>query len=254
MRPETYTTDDLHNYLKKNMIASMDELKRVLGTDVNKTVFRKLKKLSYRSSYSHRGKFYTTDSIADFDILGLWSYNDIYFSKYGTLLYTVKYLIENSEAGYSVRELDDILHVSTKEALLNIYKKEAIYREKFAGLYLYFSTKSTIRKHQIQIREKQQEALPSIIIFKENDKLSDKAKAAIILFFSILNEKQRRLYAGLESLKLGHGGDQKISELLGINAHTIAKGKKELLSDDITTDRIRNAGGGNKNIKKKFQK
>lgn len=254
MRPEKYTTDDLHNYLKKNMIASMEELKRVLGTDVNKTVFRKLKKLSYRSSYSHRGKFYTTDSIADFDMLGLWSYNDVYFSKYGTLLSTVKSLIENSEAGYSVRELDDILHVSTKEALLNIYKKDAIYREKFAGLYLYFSTKSTIRKHQIQIREKQQEVLPSIMIFNENDKLSDKVKAAIILFFSILNEKQRRLYAGLESLKLGHGGDQKISELLGLNAHTVAKGKRELLSDDITTDRIRNAGGGNKNIKKKFQK
>lgn len=254
MRPEKYTTNDLHNYLKKNMIASMDELKIVLGTDVNKTVFRKLKKLSYQSSYSHRGKYYTTDFIADFDTLGLWSYNNIYFSKHGTLLDTVKFLIENSEAGYPVRELDNILNVSTKEALLNIYKKEAIYREKIAGLYSYFSTKSTVRKLQIQNREKQQETLPSIIILKENDKLSDKVKAAIILFFSILNEKQRRLYAGLESLKLGHGGDQKISELLGINAHTIAKGKKELLSDDIITGRIRNAGGGNKKIKKKFPK
>lgn len=48
MRPEIYTTDDLHNYLKKKMIASMDELKRVLGTEVNKTVFRKLKKFSYQ--------------------------------------------------------------------------------------------------------------------------------------------------------------------------------------------------------------
>ena len=26
MRPEKYTANDLHNYLKKNMIASMDEL------------------------------------------------------------------------------------------------------------------------------------------------------------------------------------------------------------------------------------
>ena len=254
MRPEKYTTSDLHNYLENNMIASMEELKIVLGTDVNKTVFRKLKKLSYQSSYSHRGKYYTADAIADFNALGLWSYNNIYFSKYGTLLDTVKFFIENSEAGYSVRGLDNILHVSTKEALLNIYKKEAIYRKKIAGLYLYFSTKSTARKRQIQIREKQQEALPSIIIFKEQDKLSDKVKAAIILFFSILNENQRRLYAGLESLKLGYGGDQKISKLLGIDAHTIAKGKNELLSDDIVTGRIRNVGGGNKKIKKKFLK
>ena len=236
------------------MIASMDELKIVLGTDINKTIFRKLKKLSYRSSYSHRGKYYTTDDIADFNTLGLWSYNNIYFSKYGTLLDTVKFFIENSEAGYPVRELDNILHVSTKEALLNTYKKEAIHRKKIAGLYLYFSIKLTVRKRQIQIREKQQEALPSIIILKEHDKLSDKVKASIILFFSILNEKQRRLYAGLESLKLGYGGDQKISELFGIDAHTIAKGKKELLSDDIVTGRIRNVGGGSKQIKKKFRK
>ena len=252
MRPEKYTTNDLHNYLKKNMIASMDELKIVLGTDVNKTVFRKLKKLSYRSSYSHRGKYYTTDFIADFDTLGLWSYKNKYFSRHGTLLDTVKVLIENSKAGYPVRELNNILNVSTKEALLNIYKKKAISREKIAGIYSYFSAKSMVRKLQIQNREKQQETLPSIIILKENDKLSDKVKAAIILFFSILNEKQRRLYAGLESLKLGHGGDQKISELLGINAHTIAKGKKELLSDNIITDEIRHAGGGNKKTKKKF--
>ena len=251
MRPEKYTTDDLHNYLKKNKIASMDDLKIVLGTDVNKTVFRKLKNLSYRSSYSHRGKYYTTDAIADFDTLGLWSFNNIYFSQYGTLLDTVKFLIENSEAGYPVRELDEILNVSTKEALLNIYKKGAIYREKIAGVYSYFSAKPAVRKFQILNREGQQRALPSVVILKAHDKLSDKVKAAIILFFSILNEKQRRLYAGLESLKLGHGGDRKISELLGINAHTIAKGKKELLSDNIITDRIRSTGGGNKNTKKK---
>jgi len=252
MRPEKYTADDLHNYLKKNIIALMEDLKIVLGTDVNKTVFRKLKKLSYRSSYSHRGKYYTIDAIADFNALGLWSYKNIYFSKHGTLINTVKFLIENSQAGYSVCELNNILNVSTKEALLNIYKKKAISREKIAGVYSYFSTKSTVRKLQIQVREKKQKGFPSGIILKEHDKLSDKVKAAIIIFFSILNEKQRRLYAGLESLKLGHGGDQKISELLGINAHTIAKGKKELLSDNIITDRIRHAGGGNKKTKKKF--
>jgi len=254
MRPEKYTINDLHNYLKTNKIASMYELKRVLGTDINKTVFRKLKEISYRSSYSHRGKYYTTVDIADFNALGLWSYNNIYFSKHGTLIDTIKYFIENSEAGYSVRELDNILHVSTKEALLNIYKKEAIHRKKNTGLYFYFSTKPAVRRCQIHIRESQQEELPSIIILKENDKLSDKVKAAIILFFSILNEKQRRLYAGLESLKLGYGGDQKISELLGIDAHTIAKGRKELYSDGIDTSRIRNAGGGSKKTKKKFLK
>jgi hypothetical protein len=37
------------------------------------TVFRKLKELGYRTSYSHRGRFYTLDRIARFDRQGLWS-------------------------------------------------------------------------------------------------------------------------------------------------------------------------------------
>jgi hypothetical protein len=35
----------------------------------------------------------------------------------------------------------------------------------------------------------------------------DELKAAILLFYSLLDEQQRRLFAGLESIKLGQGGD-----------------------------------------------
>jgi len=44
-------------------------------------------------------------------------------------------------------------------------------------------------------------------------------KAAIILFYSLLDEQQRRLYAGLESMKLGHGGDSVLAEVLGLDPH-----------------------------------
>ena len=79
-------------------------------------------------------------------------------------------------------------------------------------------------------------------------------RAAIILFFSVLDEQQRRLYAGLESIKLGHGGDKKIAELLGIDAHTIAKGRQALLNQDVAVERIRKKGGGRTPIEKKRQK
>jgi hypothetical protein len=42
--------------------------------------------------------------------------------------------------------------------------------------------------------------------------LMNELKAALIIFLSTLNEKQRRLYAGFESLKVGHGGDKQIAE------------------------------------------
>ena len=80
---------------------------------------------------------------------------------------------------------------------------------------------------------------------------SDELKAAIILFFSLLDEQQRRLYAGLESYKLGHGGDIAISALLGVNAHTASRGRKELFGGDVNHQGIRSEGGGRKRIEKK---
>ncbi len=84
--------------------------------------------------------------------------------------------------------------------------------------------------------------------------VSDELKAAIVLFSSMLDEKQRRLYAGLESLKLGYGGDQRIAEFIGMDPHTVAKGRRELLEQDLVIDRVRKAGGGRKPLEKKRPK
>jgi hypothetical protein len=83
--------------------------------------------------------------------------------------------------------------------------------------------------------------------------LMNELKAALIIFFCTLNEKQRRLYAGYESLKIGHGGDKRISELLDLDQKTVAKGRQELLGGKVNVDNIRESGGGRKQTKKKFQ-
>ena len=44
---------------------------------------------------------------------------------------------------------------------------------------------------------------------------------------------------GLESLKLGHGGDAYIASLLGIDPHTVARGRQELISGDLSTQKVR---------------
>ena len=58
--------DVLRSLFKKRKIVTLDELKQAMGTSSTMTVFRKLKELGYRTSYSHRGKFYTP--------LVLWSH------------------------------------------------------------------------------------------------------------------------------------------------------------------------------------
>ncbi|HDZ26223.1 MAG TPA: hypothetical protein ENH65_06890 [Candidatus Aminicenantes bacterium] len=254
MKPVIFTTKILKSFLQDHKIATMLELKNALGTDVDMTVFRKLRELSYRTSYTHRGKYYTMDEIAGFDNQGLWFNRSVGFSVYGTLVNTAKSFIEKSESGLSAAELKDILNVEVKESLLRLSRKEQLHREKISGLYVYFSPETFTRKKQVLLR-RGREAEPGFSL--ENlgsDLLAHELKAAIIIFFSTLDEKQRRLYAGMESLKLGYGGDSKIAELLTIDSHTVAKGRQELLNQDFEVERVRKKGGGRTSVKKKRRK
>ena len=254
MRKQTYAAVVIRRFFDKNKIATMDQLKKVLGTDVNMTVIRKLKELSYLSSYSHRGKYYTLDAIVEFDDHGLWSFEPAMFSRHGTLAGTVKAFVEESEDGLSARELESLLKVDPKESLLNLFRKKEVHREKFSGKFVYFSSDSKNKKRQTLLRKDRAEE-PSLQLGAWRSDLSaHELKAAILLFFAFLDEKQRRLYAGLESLKIGFGGDKMIAELLGIDPHTVARGRRELQSCDILPDGIRKKGAGRIPTEKKSPK
>lgn len=254
MRTESFHADDLAAALRHSKIATMPELKKSLGTEVDVTVFRKLKQLAYRTSYSHRGAYYALDETTRFDQNGLWSFQSVWFSRWGTLLDTAEAFVENSAAGCFSGELDHLLHAGTKEPLLKLVQQERLTRQPIGGLYLYCSAKAALRERQLLARRVLQSdphlAGSAIAV----DEVSDEMKAAIVLFFSMLDEKQRRLYAGLESLKFGYGGDQRIASFIGMDPHTVAKGRRELLAQDVEVDRIRQAGGGRKAVEKKRPK
>ena len=86
MKPIRFAAERLETLLQDAKVVTLPQLKAALGTTVDLTVFRKLSALPYRTSYSHRGAYYTLDTLAQYDELGLWSYQDIHFSRYGTLL------------------------------------------------------------------------------------------------------------------------------------------------------------------------
>lgn len=251
MRPETYPANSLALFLKKHRIATLPDLKKTLGTQVNSTLFRKLKELSYVTSYSHRGRFYTLDEIARFDELGLWSFRSVWFSRHGTLVSTVEALVDGSEAGYYAKELENVVHVEVKVPLLKLVGERRVHRKVVSGLYLYLSRDSRLREEQLAARRLHDAEPPGLGVGAGVRVFPDELKAAIILFFSLLDEKQRRLYAGLESLKLGHGGDRKISDLLGMDVGTVATGRQDLLRQDFEVERVRRAGAGRKPVEKK---
>ncbi len=245
MNVPKYETDGLQKLLKTQKIVTMSEMQKALGTDVRKTVHRKLQQFSYTKSYSHNGSYYVLNMFTRFNKDGLWCNRSVWFSKHGSLLATLNYLVTNSERGHFAHELKESLHVSVKEALLKLVNNCEITREKVSGLYLYCSPDAPTRNRQTSARH---------VAEAKADELSDEVKAAIIIFTSLLDEKQRRLYAGLEALKIGRGGDKKIAELLGLDSHTVSKGRKELLDRDVELDCVRKTGAGRKSLEKKRRK
>ena len=246
---QTSDLQKIEHLLRSKRIVTLSEIKDSLKTS-RMTIIRRLKELSYLSSYSHKGKYYTLSSIPKFSEEGLWSYNSVHFSKYDTLINTCQHFVNSSESGYSVKELHDKLHVNVKLSLIELFKRNALYREKCSGEYVYFSKPFPRRKQQLLIRHSQNDTVVFNIGKLSNDVITDELKAAIILFYSILNEKQRRLYAGLESLKIGYGGDGLISGFLNLDPETVSKGRKELISCDFEKDRVRKQGAGRPEIKK----
>lgn len=253
MKSTQYTPEKLANFLKEHKIATMEELKRALGTKVDVTVFRKLRKLSYRTSYSHRGSRYTLDSIPEFDEMGLWSYRSVRFSRHGNLILTVQALVEDADAGLVASELDKLLQVRAKDSLLKLVRTGRLARRQIGGQFVYLCADLPRQKQQIWARGVRQERLNSLGS-PALDSSNDELKAALILFLATLDEKQVRLYAGLESLKWGHGGDSKLAAILGLDVGTIARGRRELLGEDIEVDRVRRAGAGRKPVGKKHQR
>jgi hypothetical protein len=253
MRQTTFSATSVRQFLLRHKIADLSQLKEALGSAVDVTVFRKLRELDHLTSYSHRGRYYTLREIAQFSPDGLWSHQGIWFSRCGTLLRTAENFVNQSAAGFFAEELSQSLHVEVQDALLQLVQQDRIARQQVSGLYLYTSTSSDMRRTQLLMR-RTSGSVPVLTDFSRLDVPPNKLKAAIVLFYSLLDEQQRRLYAGLESLRLGRGGDAQLADFLGIDSHTVARGRQQLLDQDVEIGRMRRAGAGRKPVEKKRPK
>ena len=123
MKTVRFQLKPLRELFERLRAVTMPEMKAALGTEVDVTVFRKLTQLPYRTSYSHRGGFYTLEGIAQFDAQGLWCCRGAGFSRYGTLLNTAQALVRAAPSGYFADELEAQLCVSVKDALRHLVNK-----------------------------------------------------------------------------------------------------------------------------------
>lgn len=242
MKTIRFVLQPLLDLFERLRALTMPEMKTALGTDVDVTVFRKLAQLPYRTSYSHRGRFYTLESMAQFDEQGLWLCRGAWFSRQGTLLDTAEAFVRAAPAGYFAGELEALLHVSVKDPLHQLVQQRRLHRQPHGPLYFYAAPDRARRQEQWAARQ---------ALLEARDPEQEKLRAALVLFYSLLDEQQRRLYAGLESIKRGHGGDRQMAQWLGLDVETVARGRRELLAQEVQSERVRRAGGGRPRAEKK---
>jgi hypothetical protein len=248
MRAEQYTTSKLSELWEQERILTLDQIAQALGKPSRITVFRKLAGLGARASYSHRGRYQTLDRMAQYDEQGLWSFRGVHFSRQGTLLETIVHLVEHSRQGYFAAELQALLQVRVHNALACLAAAQRLGREQQGDQYLYLSP----ARGAGQLAQRYASIPPAHAPgASELEAMPAAVRESMCQLLSVLNEKQRRLYLGFESIRLGYGGDVRLARMTGVNVKTIALGRRQLQAGNLTPERIREVGGGRPAIKKK---
>ena len=120
MRTPSSSNHTVTSLIREEIVVTFPEIHLTLGPVSHRTVFRKLSEAGCRSSYSHRGSYYTLNEFADYNTHGVWSHGTIHFSRNGTLLDTLVFLVDSSEQGMFARDLKKIVKLDVLAALTKI--------------------------------------------------------------------------------------------------------------------------------------
>lgn len=154
MRTKQIKIEDILEMFKEQKVMTLSTLSDKAKCS-GKTILRRLKEHGYYTSYNMNGKYYTLPEIAEFDEYGFWKYGDVYFNKFGGLREIIKKMIEGSEMGYTVDELNKKLNVKCGSHVMKFVREGIITRRKYGSFYVYFSTDKKKQNYQVGKKEQQ---------------------------------------------------------------------------------------------------
>ncbi len=164
MRSTDAAIRTLQSLFSKRLVADLGVLFEALDTRSRMTVFRRLREIGYFSSYTHTGRYYTLADIPDFDDFGLWRYQAIGFSRFGTLKATVAYHVQHADAGCTHAELEALLRLRVYNTLLRLVHAGEIHRQAVGGAYVYVSIDGERASRQLDARQAAQAVPPSHLL------------------------------------------------------------------------------------------
>ena len=142
----------LIDLLKTKHVVEFRDIIAALDGASSSTAFRYLQQVPYLSSYNHNGRYYTLYEPSRHDRFGLRHHGDIFFSRDGTLKATVRRLIHESEAGFTQREMQELLRVRVQSFLQVLLKEQEVKRERLERIYHYLHVKPEINNVQLRCR------------------------------------------------------------------------------------------------------
>jgi len=107
---------EVSKLLQDSIAATFDTLASALGCSP-RTVRRALRKVGYYSSINRDSTWVTLRGTPRFNHEGLWCHGGACFSSYGTLIETVKALINDSHEGRTLEELESRVHTKAHQAV-----------------------------------------------------------------------------------------------------------------------------------------
>lgn len=156
MRPVKFSPKTLIEVFYQHKVLNKEKTLKLSGCS-NMTAWRILSKHGYMTSYNFNATYYTLADIPKFDKDGLWSYQNIRFSRYGSLTDTVTELVCSSTSGLDANELLGILAVNVTPTLTSLYRKGKLKREKLGGVFVYLHTEDKERQTQLTMRQSKRE-------------------------------------------------------------------------------------------------
>ena len=130
-------------------VVEFKDIQRALNNASRATCFRYLQQVPYHRSYNANGRYYTRKDPTRYDRFGLFFYGAILFSRDKTLGETIRRLVWESEAGWTQRELQDVLRVRVQVVLLQTFHQGKVDREKVHGFYVYLHPDPAVRAAQL---------------------------------------------------------------------------------------------------------
>lgn len=141
------TQSKVISLLRELVVATIDVLCDKLSKS-RMTVLRALKSYGYFSSFNFNSAYFTLKDTPDFDKDGLWFHGQFGFSRYGSLTQSIKAIVEHSEKGCTVVELEKLLGTKVHNQLSLLCRKGILTRFYLGRNCVYTSVEAKLQASQ----------------------------------------------------------------------------------------------------------